>query len=164
MFDLKLLSPQEVKSIMSKMNRSIASFDEFCYEEDLVFCHCGVRASRRISHTAQNPNRKFFGCSNYKSKGDKGCSYFEWFDEKVAAVTEKLKMANLVESLRSQVYDLRVQNMELQAELDRLDIKASPDDSESSSCNIHFNADHYDMKNELEALKRRVERLERRSY
>ncbi|CAN0898780.1 hypothetical protein LINGRAHAP2_LOCUS19902 [Linum grandiflorum] len=29
MFDLKLLSPQEVKSIMSKMNRSLASFDEF---------------------------------------------------------------------------------------------------------------------------------------
>ncbi|CAN0899822.1 hypothetical protein LINGRAHAP2_LOCUS20493 [Linum grandiflorum] len=53
---------------MSKMNRSLASFDEFSYEEDPVFCHCGVRASRRISHTAQNPNRKFFGCSNYKSK------------------------------------------------------------------------------------------------
>ncbi|CAN0880921.1 hypothetical protein LINGRAHAP2_LOCUS13926 [Linum grandiflorum] len=67
---------------MSKMNRSLTSFDEFCYEEDPVFCHCGVQASRRISHTAQNPNRKFFRCSNYKSKGDKGCSYFEWFDEK----------------------------------------------------------------------------------
>ncbi|CAN0880920.1 hypothetical protein LINGRAHAP2_LOCUS15825 [Linum grandiflorum] len=53
---------------MSKMNRSLTSFDEFCYEEDPVFCHCGVQASRRISHTAQNPNRKFFRCSNYKSK------------------------------------------------------------------------------------------------
>ncbi|CAN0906779.1 hypothetical protein LINGRAHAP2_LOCUS24438 [Linum grandiflorum] len=53
---------------MSKMNRSLTSFDEFCYEEDPVFCHFDIRASRRISHTAQNPNRKFFGCSNYKSK------------------------------------------------------------------------------------------------
>ncbi|CAN0907659.1 hypothetical protein LINGRAHAP2_LOCUS24922 [Linum grandiflorum] len=58
---------------MSKMIRSHTSFDEFRYEEDPVFCHCGVRASRRISHTAQNPNRKFFGCSNYRSMV---CSFF----------------------------------------------------------------------------------------
>ncbi|CAN0919438.1 hypothetical protein LINGRAHAP2_LOCUS31463 [Linum grandiflorum] len=53
---------------MSKISRSRKSCDEFHYEEDPVLCHCGVRASRRISHTAQNPNRKFFGCSNYKSQ------------------------------------------------------------------------------------------------
>ncbi|CAN0919439.1 hypothetical protein LINGRAHAP2_LOCUS31463 [Linum grandiflorum] len=146
---------------MSKISRSRKSCDEFHYEEDPVLCHCGVRASRRISHTAQNPNRKFFGCSNYKSQEDKGCSYFEWFDVKVAAVTEKLKMANLVESLKNQVYDLRVENMELQEELTRA-APPMPSVSESSSSN-NYKAD-YVTKNELESLIRRVERLERRPY
>ncbi|CAN0898108.1 hypothetical protein LINGRAHAP2_LOCUS19530 [Linum grandiflorum] len=163
MFDLKLFGSHENEAIMSKLSRSCKSRDEFYYEEDPVLCHCGVRASRRISHTAQNLNHKFFGCANYESQGDKGCSYFDWFDVKVATVTEKLKTANLVESLKNEVHDLRVENKELQAELARAAPKLiSLTTSESSSCNNNGNVD-YVTKSEFEALKRRVHLFERRA-
>ncbi|CAN1176836.1 hypothetical protein LINPERHAP2_LOCUS34091 [Linum perenne] len=53
---------------MAKFVRKPADLDEFQYGEHDVVCHCGLKASRRISHTAANPGRKFFGCRNYKSK------------------------------------------------------------------------------------------------
>ncbi|CAN1305230.1 hypothetical protein LINPERPRIM_LOCUS26450 [Linum perenne] len=45
--------------------------DEFTYEDDDVRCFCELRASRRISRTEVNPNRKFFGCPLYYSAGEK---------------------------------------------------------------------------------------------
>ncbi|CAN1301733.1 hypothetical protein LINPERPRIM_LOCUS25090 [Linum perenne] len=45
--------------------------DEFSYEDDDVRCFCQLRASRRISRTKANPNRKFFGCPLYYSTGEK---------------------------------------------------------------------------------------------
>ncbi|CAN1181425.1 hypothetical protein LINPERHAP2_LOCUS35380 [Linum perenne] len=53
---------------MAKFVRKPADLDEFQYGDHDVVCHCGLKASRRISHTAANPGRKFFGCRNYKSK------------------------------------------------------------------------------------------------
>ncbi|CAN0830626.1 hypothetical protein LINGRAPRIM_LOCUS3314 [Linum grandiflorum] len=37
---------------MSKLKRPGKTFDEFGYENHPVLCTCGVRASRRISHTS----------------------------------------------------------------------------------------------------------------
>ncbi|CAN0847110.1 hypothetical protein LINGRAHAP2_LOCUS4797 [Linum grandiflorum] len=107
----------EIDAIMSKLKRSGNSFDEFGYEDHAVLCNCGLRASRRILHTSYYPNRKFFGCAIYKSKDAKGCIYFEWYDVKVmvAVVYEKFRFANVVESLKNKVQDLRLDNLELQA-------------------------------------------------
>ncbi|CAN1787229.1 hypothetical protein LINPERHAP1_LOCUS17558, partial [Linum perenne] len=69
---------------MARFVRKPLDFDEFQYDDHDVLCHCGLKASRRISHTAANPGRKFFGCRNYKSKADNGCGYFDWVDDKVA--------------------------------------------------------------------------------
>jgi len=38
-----------------------------------VFCKCGVRARRLVSHTPANPKRVFWKCD--------GCSFFKWGDE-----------------------------------------------------------------------------------
>ncbi|CAN0885901.1 hypothetical protein LINGRAHAP2_LOCUS15226 [Linum grandiflorum] len=68
---------------MSKLKRSGSSFDEFGYEDQPVLCNCGLRASRRISHTSQNPNRKFFGFSNYKSKVREWFGLFAYLDNSI---------------------------------------------------------------------------------
>ncbi|CAN1160459.1 hypothetical protein LINPERPRIM_LOCUS37580 [Linum perenne] len=53
---------------MAKFARKPVDLDEFQYGDHEVVCHCDVKASGRISHTAAIPGRKFFGCRNYKSK------------------------------------------------------------------------------------------------
>ncbi|CAN1188327.1 hypothetical protein LINPERHAP2_LOCUS39260 [Linum perenne] len=62
------LSTSGVDAVMAKFVRKTPDFDEFQYGAHDVDCHCGIKASRRISHTSANPGRKFFGCRNYKSK------------------------------------------------------------------------------------------------
>ncbi|CAN1215273.1 hypothetical protein LINPERPRIM_LOCUS141 [Linum perenne] len=47
------------------------------YEDDDVRCFCGLRASRRISRTEANPNRKFFGCPLYYSAVTFGLFQYE---------------------------------------------------------------------------------------
>ncbi|CAN0885903.1 hypothetical protein LINGRAHAP2_LOCUS15226 [Linum grandiflorum] len=146
---------------MSKLKRSGSSFDEFGYEDQPVLCNCGLRASRRISHTSQNPNRKFFGFSNYKSKDAKGCGYFEWFDVKVAVVNEKLRMAKVVESLTNKVQDLGVENLELQAAIRGSTGTPRGNANQESTSGIG-NIDAYSLRSKLDALKARVQRLKRR--
>ncbi|CAN1163832.1 hypothetical protein LINPERPRIM_LOCUS32825 [Linum perenne] len=53
---------------MARFIRKPEDLDEFQYNDHDVLCHCGLKASRRISHTVANPGRKNFGCRNYKSK------------------------------------------------------------------------------------------------
>ncbi|CAN0837162.1 hypothetical protein LINGRAHAP2_LOCUS1718 [Linum grandiflorum] len=53
---------------MSKLKRSPKNCDQYLYKENQVLCFCGIRASHRISHTLQNPNRNFFECLTSKSK------------------------------------------------------------------------------------------------
>ncbi|CAN0912182.1 hypothetical protein LINGRAPRIM_LOCUS815 [Linum grandiflorum] len=65
---------------MLKLKQSRNSSDEFAYEDHPVLCNCGLRASRCISQTCQNPNRKFFGCSKYKSKVHEWFGLFIYFD------------------------------------------------------------------------------------
>ncbi|CAN1167740.1 hypothetical protein LINPERPRIM_LOCUS18822 [Linum perenne] len=61
---------------MSKFYRSSSSIDEYFYDDETVVCECGLRASRRVSRTSSNPNRRFFGCPLYKTKVP--CLYFDW--------------------------------------------------------------------------------------
>lgn len=42
-------------------------------------CNCGQSASVKTSHTAKNPNRKFYSCHNNRSRG-RSCNFFEWKD------------------------------------------------------------------------------------
>ncbi|CAI0473886.1 unnamed protein product [Linum tenue] len=53
---------------MASKGKGQKGIDEFYYEDEEVLCNCGLRASRRISHTVANPNRKFFGCPLFGSK------------------------------------------------------------------------------------------------
>ncbi|CAN1195910.1 hypothetical protein LINPERPRIM_LOCUS32261 [Linum perenne] len=60
---------------MSKFYRSLSSVDEYFYDDKTVVCECGLRASRRVSRTTSNPNRRFFGCPLYRTKVP--CLYFD---------------------------------------------------------------------------------------
>ncbi|CAN1192921.1 hypothetical protein LINPERPRIM_LOCUS21514 [Linum perenne] len=122
---------------MAKFVRKPVDLDEFQYRDHEVVCHCGVKASRRISHTAANPGRKFFGCRNYKSKDNNGCGYFEWLDDVVAAFNDKIALVNALN--------------------DRITLNPIGNvvDKESSS-----NPCEYSAVSEIEALKERVALLE----
>ncbi|CAN1130610.1 hypothetical protein LINPERHAP2_LOCUS5929 [Linum perenne] len=153
---------------MSKFVRKPENLDEFQYGDHDVLCHCGLKASRRISHTAANPGRKFFGCRNYKSKAVNGCGYFDWFDDKVAALNEKIAPVNalndrialvsIVQELEHKVEVLQRENHDLQSTLTvamRNPI-VNGSNEESSSSNLC----EYDVQSEIEALKKRVGLLE----
>ncbi|MED6168858.1 hypothetical protein PIB30_015692 [Stylosanthes scabra] len=47
-------------------------------------CNCGAYAILFHSSTSGNPNRLFFGCSNFKTS-TLHCRYFAWLDEYVAS-------------------------------------------------------------------------------
>ncbi|CAL1395219.1 unnamed protein product [Linum trigynum] len=42
--------------------------DAFYYKDEEVLCDCGLRSSRRISHSIDNPNQKNFDCPLFGSK------------------------------------------------------------------------------------------------
>ncbi|CAN0838187.1 hypothetical protein LINGRAHAP2_LOCUS2021, partial [Linum grandiflorum] len=146
----------EIDTIMLKLKQSGNLFDEFGYEDHPVLCNCGLQASCHISHTSQNSNRKFFGCSNYKAKDSKGCRYFEWYDVKVAVVNEKLRMANVFESLTNKVQDLRVENLALQASIHRSAGTPRGSANHAPTSGIS-NIEAYTLCNKLKALKARVD-------
>ncbi|CAN1136246.1 hypothetical protein LINPERHAP2_LOCUS9353 [Linum perenne] len=153
---------------MAKFVRKPADLDEFQYEDHDVVCHCGLKASRRISHTAANPGRNFFGCRNYKSKDNNGCGYFDWLDDKVAVVNEKISLVNalndrialvsIVQQLKHKVQELESGNHDLQSTLSQAmknPIGNAADEEESSS-----NPCEYNVHSEIGALKERVAMLE----
>ncbi|CAN1217528.1 hypothetical protein LINPERPRIM_LOCUS1046 [Linum perenne] len=155
---------------MAKFVRKTPDFDLFQYAAQDVDCHCGIKASRRISHTSANPGRKFFGCRNYKSKvANNGCGYFEWLDDKVAALNEKVVLVNalndrialvsIVQHLEHKVHELESENHDLQSTrtqaLKSL-IGKAVDEEESCSNSCEYNAHA-----EIDALKERVALLEK---
>ncbi|CAN1139211.1 hypothetical protein LINPERHAP2_LOCUS11124 [Linum perenne] len=93
-------------------HRGVRSADEFHYDSGggELLCHCRMRASRRISHTAANPGRKFFGCPRYVSKVQPGCGFFVWLDDKLAAASEKLELLRIVEFQHNRINELESEN------------------------------------------------------
>ncbi|CAN1276386.1 hypothetical protein LINPERPRIM_LOCUS15998, partial [Linum perenne] len=158
-----------VEAVMAKFVRMPVDLDEFQYDDHDVLCHCGVKASRRISHTAANPGRKFFGCRKYKSKADSGCGYFDWVDDKVAALNDKIALVNalndridlldVVRQLEHKVEELKSENQDLQSTLTQVMRNPSRNAStdECSSSNL---GGEYNVQSEIEALKKRVASLE----
>ncbi|CAN1139757.1 hypothetical protein LINPERHAP2_LOCUS11468 [Linum perenne] len=155
---------------MARFVRQPVDFDEFQYDDHDVLCHCGLKASRRISHTAANPGRKFFGCRNYKSKIENGCGYFDWVDDKVAALNDKIALVNalndridllsIVHELEGKVQQLQSENQELQSTLTQcmrnpIGLSSNEECSSSSTC-------EYNVQSEIEALKERVALLEKK--
>ncbi|CAN1162627.1 hypothetical protein LINPERHAP2_LOCUS24599 [Linum perenne] len=65
----------------------------------------------------------FFGCRNYKSKAVSGCGYFDWVDDKVVALNEKIALVNvlndridlvsIVQQLEHKVQELESENHDL---------------------------------------------------
>ncbi|CAN1824056.1 hypothetical protein LINPERHAP1_LOCUS30642 [Linum perenne] len=96
-------------------NKQVRLEDEFHYAngDAEVFCHCQMRASRRISRTDANPGRKFFGCPRYISKVSLGCGFFLWHDLKVSAVADKSHLLRLVDFLEKRVSELESENRDL---------------------------------------------------
>ncbi|CAN0917166.1 hypothetical protein LINGRAHAP2_LOCUS30120 [Linum grandiflorum] len=132
---------------MAKFTQQGFIHDEFKYEDGEVLCHCGLRASRRVSRTIANPGRKFFGCPRYSSKVEKGCGYFVWFEVKVAALKEKQELLPMVDNLQLQVQHLKEQNEWLQTQMD--------DGVVSSGSNVVQN-NKYNLISEIEMLKFRI--------
>ena len=72
-----------------------------------VTCHCGEVAPIRVSTTAKNPGRRFFGCKKY---GEKGCGFFEWVDKQKTLHDEITAMYQQMDSLTVTKEDLRAVN------------------------------------------------------
>ncbi|CAN1165071.1 hypothetical protein LINPERHAP2_LOCUS25939, partial [Linum perenne] len=49
--------------------------------------------SSNFTHGSES-RTEFFGCRKYKSKADSGCGYFDWVDDKVAALNDKIALVN----------------------------------------------------------------------
>ncbi|CAN0913465.1 hypothetical protein LINGRAHAP2_LOCUS27943 [Linum grandiflorum] len=126
-----------------------------------MMCNYGVRASRRISHNSHNPNRKFLGCSNYKSQDDKGSKrkFFEWYGVKVAVSNEKLRLGNIVEDLTNKLQQLRVENLEIQAAIAR--VSTTTRGTPSMASNLDIENQVYMLRKEVDLIKSRVYQLER---
>ena len=82
---------------------------------------------------------------------------------KVAIVNEKLNMANMMESMRNQIHDLHVENLELQASL--TPAQQAPLRSPNSAESVIFEnnniiMDFHNLRNEVYALRDRVDNLE----
>ncbi|QHO38809.1 Zinc finger GRF-type protein [Arachis hypogaea] len=44
------------------------------------WCGCGLRPILRWSGMDSNPERPFYGCSNYNTTGKRWCGFFKWAD------------------------------------------------------------------------------------
>ncbi|XP_016177894.1 uncharacterized protein LOC107620208 [Arachis ipaensis] len=44
-------------------------------------CGCGCRPVLRWSGTNTNPDKPFFGCPNYNTRGKTWCGFFLWVDD-----------------------------------------------------------------------------------
>ncbi|CAN1215272.1 hypothetical protein LINPERPRIM_LOCUS141 [Linum perenne] len=124
------------------------------YEDDDVRCFCGLRASRRISRTEANPNRKFFGCPLYYSAAARGCDFFLWYDRKIEDDVRKL--TSLVEGLSVHLREVQSEKNELESTLDHV-VKHSHD-VRSSSNSVPVSESY--IVHELEAIKARLARVE----
>ncbi|CAN1346262.1 hypothetical protein LINPERPRIM_LOCUS40705 [Linum perenne] len=137
-----------------KLRKDAHLMDEFSYEDDDVRCFCELRASRRISRTEANPNRKFFGCPLYYTADAKGCDFFLWYDSKIQEDVRKL--ASLVSDLTLQLREVQGEKNELESTLAHVTKHSC--DIGSSSCSDSMSESN--IVHELQAIKARLSRLE----
>ncbi|CAL1359038.1 unnamed protein product [Linum trigynum] len=84
-------------------------------EEISVICKCDSSAIVRTSRTANNPNRKFFGCPKWSpGQPQKACRFFVWHDIQVAIENEKQRYEVVMSDLKMEMARLRQQNETLQ--------------------------------------------------
>ncbi|XP_058734393.1 uncharacterized protein LOC131606133 [Vicia villosa] len=67
-----------------------------------IQCYCGFDSPLSTSWTTQNPGRRFYGCGLYKLHGKKGCSFFDWYDEKIPDRSQEV-----INSLLKKVNELK---------------------------------------------------------
>ncbi|CAN1188569.1 hypothetical protein LINPERHAP2_LOCUS39411 [Linum perenne] len=152
MFDIGPMTPSGVEALIARFVRKPVDFDEFLYDDHDVLCHCGLKASRRISHTP----------------ADNGCGYFDWLDDKVAALNnkialvsalnDKIALVSIVQQLESKVHHLQSENQDLQSTLTKAmrnpsGLSSNEECSSSNTC-------EYNVQSEIEELKKRVALVE----
>ncbi|CAN1249842.1 hypothetical protein LINPERPRIM_LOCUS7262, partial [Linum perenne] len=128
-------------SILARLVRNTKPVDEFEYDFHEINCYCGVRSSRRLSRDPPTTGRKYFGCGN----DHKGCGYFIWFEDKVAAMdnkvalvgalNDKIALMSAVDQLESHNRGLSDENRDLQSMLSQVRTVGQVHD-EGSSTNI----------------------------
>ncbi|KAF4400228.1 hypothetical protein G4B88_019437 [Cannabis sativa] len=68
--------------IMSQSSNSVNSGRR--YKEEIQWsrpiCGCGFESIICTSRTVDNPNRKFYGCPNYKNELNRGCNFIMWIE------------------------------------------------------------------------------------
>ncbi|CAN1149674.1 hypothetical protein LINPERHAP1_LOCUS22133 [Linum perenne] len=69
MFEISPLTPPGVEAVMARFVRKPKDLDEFQYDDHDVLRHCGLKASRRISHTAATPGKEILWLSKLQIKG-----------------------------------------------------------------------------------------------
>ncbi|CAL1361134.1 unnamed protein product [Linum trigynum] len=129
---------------------SRANFMADLVEEEEVYCGCPFEAVMRISRTSRNPNRAFWACSQYRSKAEPGCGFFDWCDVRAVQFKEQ-RLRNVIARLQSKVCSLEKEN-------DRLvQLLAVSRPTSAAACDQFMNVDN----REIEVVKQRLTQVER---
>ncbi|RYR11855.1 hypothetical protein Ahy_B04g069370 [Arachis hypogaea] len=73
------------------------------------WCGCGLRPILRWSGTDSNPERSFYGCSNYNTTGKRWCDFFKWADVEEEEVI-------LVKTIEKYLWDEKLVQLKLKLE------------------------------------------------
>ena len=83
------------------------------------FCHCGVQAPMKMSWTAENPGRLFYGCRNYRVNP---CEFFVWVGNK--STVERMREFYIkIQELKGENEELQTINMRLQQKNQQLKLQ-----------------------------------------
>ncbi|PKI51502.1 hypothetical protein CRG98_028062 [Punica granatum] len=78
-------------------------------------CSCGLQVQQKVSRTANNPGRRFVGCSRYRENG--GCGYFRWIDNRFEGSEQKSIVEEEVSSCEWEMKYMKLKIKELEKEL-----------------------------------------------
>ncbi|CAK8538467.1 unnamed protein product [Lathyrus sativus] len=67
-----------------------------------IQCYCGFDSPLAIAWTSENSSRRFYGCGLFKLQGRKGCSFFDWYDDKIPKWSKEV-----INSLLKKVNELK---------------------------------------------------------
>ncbi|XP_042990481.1 uncharacterized protein LOC122317440 [Carya illinoinensis] len=98
-------------------------------------CFCELDATLRYSNTKRNPNRLFFGCPKYNTKGLPYCKYFKWADgdqcrelDLQARLNEVERKEKEVEKRLSDIEQMEIELHKRAAEIDKKEMVQSTRD------------------------------------